>query len=221
MLMRGLRDGPNKTKFQEFLPGTAFYQDIRDTAHILSINDSMIQFMVQTKNVYSSRDDKDGSRGQTIKDTVDVLFAVTSPDSTNPQSIVSKFDSLKTKKVKSKLFFNIVSDTLYWYKNLNKFIPAITMDDVIAGDDMDYVHVYFNAIKLDIKGTDPFCYLSFTYDETLTGDGYFLFGKDTYNFNKSLGLAEGTYTITMKESKTGIPIESKRGKNKIYLKYVN
>lgn len=198
---------------------TAYYSD---SATLVNITDSTIKFQVKTKNIYTARDNPSGG-SCVIKDSVGIIFAVTSKDSTNTKSIVTKFDILKNHKVKNKLFFNILSDTLYWHTKTDVSNIQITLDDIRAGVLYgDMVQVYFNDKQLN-SGNTSISNLTTTLEmgQNYIGDCFFMFQKEFYNINKTIVPSNSFYTITMKESKTGLSIEEKRGKKGVYVKFVD
>ncbi len=181
-----------------------------DSASLMSMTDSSLKFKVENKNVYSVRTYTGGN-----KDSLLISFAVTSKDSSSVNIISTHFDILKEKKVRNKLFFNILSDTLHWHtKSINRD-TVITVEDVWADNNM--VSIYFNGLELDSKDG----YTSFGINESMTGDGYFYFTKYFYEQNKSLNLKDGFYEVTMKRTYTGLPIEEKHGKKGVYVKFVD
>lgn len=194
-----------------------------DTARLVNITDSTLLFKVDKKNIYNVRDQ--GSQGTvcTIKDTVALTFAVTSKDSTKSYAIETHLDILQEKKVRNKLFFNLLSDTLHWHTKLQTSAIEISLDDIRAGVLYgDMVQVYFSNVLLNSGNLNIINFTS-TFDAANknTGDCFFMFQKDFYNLNKSLGLTEGFYNVTMKEVKTGLVIEEKHGKKGIYVKFVD
>ncbi len=202
------------------LNGCSLGNDYADTIKLESINDSVIRFKVDKRSVFTVRNGKNGI-GCSIKDTVSLTFAVTSLDSTSNPRIYTNFSVLKEKKVKNKLFFNILSDTLFWHTKSTSLAKPITLDDVRAGGSSDYVQLFFNDTKLVTSSTSTYCFLEFSMNEPTVGDGYFQFDKYFYGSNSALGLTDGFYNITMKEKRTGLPIEEKHGKKGVYLKFVN
>lgn len=190
-----------------------------DTASIVQMTDSIIKFVVKRPNLYSVRENN--LAPCVVFDSARLEFAVTSLDSTK-SFVTTNFNVLNTKKVKNKYFFNIVTDTVHWHMNSYIRDKSITLDDVFGGGGFgDLVSVYLNGTKLNTSNTSSFCFAQFDYTETVIGDVYLLFDKDFYNSNKGLGLTDGFYNVTMKESKTGLPIEERHGKKGIYVKFVN
>jgi len=201
------------------LNGYATGANYVDTAQLVQITDSTLRFVVETNNLYSVRSNSIGTC--TILDSIRLLFAVTSMDSSKSY-ITTNFDQLIKKKVKAKHFFNILQDTIHWYKNSYIREKSLTLDDLSAGVGFgDYVELYFNDTKINTGNTSTSCYARFDYNDLTTGDGFFLFDKDFYNSNKDLGLKEGFYNITMKERLSGIIIEERRGKKGAYVKFVD
>lgn len=192
------------------------------TSEVIKMTDSTIQFRVKDENLFSTRKDKNGNLPCVYVDSVQLYFAVSSRDSSNKSNIVINYDKLKYRRVKNKLVFNILKDTLLWHKNVDKRDTVITVNDVVAGGGFgDPIQVYLNNKLLTTSNTSSHCFLIFNHDQPKAGDGLFLFNSDFYNDNKNLGLTDGFYTITMKESKTGMPLLERHGKKGVYIKFVN
>lgn len=209
----------DKLQIQFNLNGYATGANYVDTAKVVQITDSTIKYVVNSQNLYSVRRNSIGTC--IVLDSVRLLFAVTSIDSSNKSYTVTQFDRLFNKNVKNKFFFNIVADTVYWYTKLSIRKKSITLDDICAVGGENLVDVYFNGIKLNTSSRNPYCFSQFETNESTVGDGFFLFDTDFYNSNKNLGLTDGFYNITMMETRTGIPIEEKRGRKGAYVKFIN
>lgn len=203
--------------------GYSVFNKYVDTARIEQITDSTIKFKFLAKNVFTVRDASFVESNCFMKDSVTLVFAVTSKDSTNPKSIVTKFDVLHSEKTKNKLFFNILGDTLHWHTKTSSQKVEITLDDVKAGVLYgDNVKVYFNDQLLNSGNRSILNFTSiFSEGDSYVGDCFFRFQKEFYDLNKSIVPVSGFYNIKMEESKTGLPIEEKRGKKGVYVKLVD
>lgn len=192
-----------------------------DTAQIMDITDSTIKFWVKNKNLFSVRRQEYSCYAS--NDSIMLQFAVTSKDSSGT-ILNTLFDKLYDVKVKNQLFFNIIKDTIYWHKNSNYKASeiAITVDDVLLGwSSRHFIEMYFNDIKINTSNDRISIATELAKDSPLIGDSFFFFGKDFYNDNKNLGLIDGFYNITMKESKTGLPIKERHDKKRVYVKFVD